>query len=133
MLQKMPSFFFRELQLITVLLLILNPYKTWSTRFISLKLCVGFSIFDSVSFWLEFEFLFNKKHGLLTLKCHNSFQNKNDIKATHTFVPRPLTFKLQQVVWKINICVSLSFPKTDLKTTFLNLENLSFENITFSQ
>ena len=31
--------------------------------FVSLKLCVGLSIFDSVSF-LKFIFLFNKKHGL---------------------------------------------------------------------
>ena len=38
----MHSFFFREVQLITVLILIS------STKFISLKLCVEFSIFDSV-------------------------------------------------------------------------------------
>ena len=49
--QKMPSFFFRELQLITVLLLICDSYTSWSTKFVSLKLCVGFSIFDSVRFY----------------------------------------------------------------------------------
>ena len=49
--------FFRGLQLITVLLLIRNSY----TSFISLKLCVGFSIFDSVLFLLNFILLFNKK------------------------------------------------------------------------
>ena len=38
--------------------------------FVSLKGCVGFSIFDSVSFLLKFLFLFSKKHGLF-----DSFQN----------------------------------------------------------
>ena len=32
----------------------------------------------------------------LTLKRHNSFQNKNNRKATRDFDPTPLTFKLQQ-------------------------------------
>ena len=50
--QKMPSFFFRELQLSTVLLLICDSYMSWSTRLVSIKLCVKFSIFDSVSFLL---------------------------------------------------------------------------------
>ena len=65
---KMPSFFFRKLQFITDLLLICDSYMSWSTRFVSLKLCVGFSIFDSVSFLLKFIFLFNKMHGLLNFK-----------------------------------------------------------------
>ena len=56
---KNALFFFNELQLITVLLSIHNFYRRWGTRFISLKLCVGFSIFDSVSFFLKFIFLFN--------------------------------------------------------------------------
>ena len=33
-----------------------------------LKVCVGFSIFDSVSFSLKFKFLFSKRHGLFDLK-----------------------------------------------------------------
>ena len=33
------------------------------------KVCVGFSIFDSVSFLLKFIFLFNKKHGLFDFKA----------------------------------------------------------------
>ena len=36
--KKMPSVFFRELKLITVLLLIWDFYMSWSTRLISLKL-----------------------------------------------------------------------------------------------
>ena len=32
----------------------------------------------------------------LTLRRHNSFQNKNNRKAKHSFSVRPLTFKLQQ-------------------------------------
>ena len=74
----------------------------------------------------------------LTLKCHNSFQNQkkknNNRKTTQNFSHRPLIFKLKKVVLKINyICASWSFPKTDLVTSFLNLENRSFENIRFSQ
>ena len=45
--QKMPSFFFQKLQLITVLLQIYNYYISWSIRFVSLQLCLGFSISDS--------------------------------------------------------------------------------------
>ena len=48
----MQSFFFREPQLITFLFLVCNSYPSWSTRFISLKACVEFSIFDFVSFLL---------------------------------------------------------------------------------
>ena len=39
-----------------------------STRFVSLKLREGFSIFDSISFLLKFLFLFNKMHGFFELK-----------------------------------------------------------------
>ena len=35
----MLSFFFREFQLITVLLLICDTYMNWNTSFVSLKLC----------------------------------------------------------------------------------------------
>ena len=69
----------------------------------------------------------------LTLKRHNSFQNKNNRKATPIFVPKPMMFKFQQEVLKFNdISVSWSSPKTDLVTNFLNLENRSFENVSFS-
>ena len=34
----------------------------------------------------------------LTLKPHNSFQNENNKKATHTFATIPLIFKSQQEV-----------------------------------
>ena len=87
----MPSFFFSELQLITVLLLISNSYKSLSTRCISLKLCLGFSIFDSISFLSKFMFLFIKMCGLR----HNSVQNYYNKEAIHTLATRPLNFKLQ--------------------------------------
>ena len=48
--------------------LIRHSYMSWSTRFIPLKLCVEFSIFDSVSFLLRFRFSFNKKHGIFFFK-----------------------------------------------------------------
>ena len=62
------SFFFHELQLITVLLLNYDCYMNWSISFVSLALCVGFFIFDSVSFLLKFIFLFNKIHGIFDFK-----------------------------------------------------------------
>ena len=43
-------------QLNAVLLLICDSCMSWSTRFVVLNLCVGFSIFDSISF-LKFIFL----------------------------------------------------------------------------
>ena len=62
------------------------------------------------------------------------FKNKNNPKATHNFVPRPLIFMFQHDVLKLNdICVSWSFPKTDLETNFLNLQNRSFQNVSFPQ
>ena len=71
--QKTSSFFFREIQLNTVFLLICGSYMSWITRFVSLKLCLGFPIFDSVSFLLKFIFLINKMHSLI-LQHHNFFQ-----------------------------------------------------------
>ena len=41
----------------------------------SLKLCVGFSIFDSVLLLLKFIFFSTKYMDLLTLKSRNFFQN----------------------------------------------------------
>ena len=64
----MPSFFFGEFHLSTVLLLICDSYMSWSTKFVSLKVCLGFSIFDSVSFLLKFVFMFYKVHGLFEFK-----------------------------------------------------------------
>ena len=92
---------------------------SWSTKFIFLELCVGFSIFDSVVFLLKFIFLFNKKHGLFDFKTSKFLSKyKNNGKATHSFAPRPLSFKLQQKVWKFSdTCknsVIQSSPKTDL-------------------
>ena len=110
---KMPSFFFRELQLITVLLLICDSYMIWSTKFASLKLCVGFSIFDFPVY------IFAQQNAWTHTQSH-----------THSFATRPLIFKLQIEVLKFNdICMSWGSPKTDLMTSFLNPENRSFENV----
>ena len=69
----------------------------------------------------------------LTLKRHNSFQNHNKRKGTDNFAPRPLIFKLQQVLKFNDINVSWSSSKTNLETNFLNFENRIFENVSFSQ
>ena len=72
-------------------------------------------------FFKLYIFFSTKSMDSLTLKRHNSFQNKNIRKDTHSFAPRPLVFKLQQEVWKFNdTYVSWSSLKTDLETNFLN-------------
>ena len=54
------------------------------------------------------------------------------IMKTHAFAPIPLIFKLQQEVSRFNdISLSWSSPKSDLETNFLNLENRSFQYVTF--
>ena len=69
-----------------------------------------------------------------TFKRPNSFHNENNRKATYSFAPRPLIFKLQKEVLRFNdICVSWSSPKTNLVANLLNLENRSFGNVSFSQ
>ena len=50
-----------------------------------------------------------------------------------TLALTPLNFTLQQEVLKFNICMSWSYPKTDLGIIFLNLQNGSFENVSSSQ
>ena len=92
---KMPLFSFASSN--TVLLLICDSYKCWSTRFVSLKQCVGFSIFDSVLFLLKFMVLFHRMQGLFDFKTSIPFKIKI-IENPHSFAPRPLTFKLQQKV-----------------------------------
>ena len=63
----------------------------------------------------------------LTLKRHNSFQIKVIEKPHAVLLPDLLIFKFQQEVLKSNdICVSLSSPKTELDTNFLQLKNQSF-------
>ena len=61
----------------------------------------------------------------LALRRHNSFQNR---KATRSFAPRRLIFKMQREVLKFNLR-ELELPKTALVTNFLNPENQSFENV----
>ena len=85
----MHSFFFCELQLITVVLLIHNSYTSWSTWFISLKLCVGYFTFDSFSFLLNFIFLFNKKHELWLKNAIILFKMK--------IIDKPQTVSLQDL------------------------------------
>ena len=112
----------------SVLLSILDSYMNWNTRFVSLKVCGGFSIFNSVSFLVVYIF----EQNALTLWLH-SFQNQNNRKNTHSFDLRPLDFKLQQALKFNNICVSWSCQKIGLETNFLNLKHRSFRCATFSE
>ena len=95
----------------------------------SLQLWVEFEVSIPFRFYQNSYFCSTKRMESLNLK-HNSFQNENNRKATHRFVPRPLIFKLEQEVLNFNdICVSWSSQKTDLVTNFLSPENRSFENV----
>ena len=108
-------------------------YKVKHKVCLSLKPCVRFLIFNSISFLLKFIFYFNKMHGLFEFKRHNSFQNQNNGKATHNFPPRSLNFKLQQKVLKFNkISVNWRYLETDLVINYLILENQSFDSVTFN-
>ena len=122
-----------ELQLITVLLLICDSCLNWSTRLISLKMCVEFSIFDSASFLLKFMFLFNKKHWLFSFLII-TFKIKT-VEKTSSFNSSTMIFRLQEEIANLikSAWVGWSSPKTDPKTNFLNLENWSFEYFAFSQ
>ena len=114
----MPSFFVCELQLTTVLLLICDSHMSWRIGFVSLKPCVGFSIFESFSLLSNFIFLFNEDQRFLDFKTIISFNIKIIEKPLNLSLRR-LIFKLQQEVLKFNICVSWSPPKTDVGRFFL--------------
>ena len=84
-----------------------DSYMSWSTKFFSLKICVGFSIFDSVLILLNFIFLFNQKH--LKIKI---------IENPHAILPSSLWF-----------LSSNKFENLKIKneTNFLNSKIWSFE------
>ena len=63
--------------------------------FISLKLCVKSSIFNSDLFLLNLYCCSKKSMNSLTLK-HSFFQNNNNRKATHSSAPKTVIFMLQQ-------------------------------------
>ena len=134
MLEKLPSdkingtknalFFYRELQLIAVLLLIWDCYMSWSTRFISVKLCVGFSIFDSVSISLKFILLFNKIRGLFDFKTSQFFSKTKIIQKPHTVLLLDLWFLRWNIkFWNSMISMWVAAPQKWHGNNFLNLEN----------
>ena len=85
----MHSFFFLELQLITVLLLIRNLHNVHLSK----SVC---------AFLLKFVFLLNKKYGLFDFKNVIIPFKIKMIKKTS----RPRIFKLQREVWKSSdICM----------------------------
>ena len=134
MLEKLPSdkingtknalFFYRELQLIAVLLLIWDCYMSWSTRFISVKLCVGFSIFDSVSISLKFILLFNKIRGLFDFKNITILFKTKIIQKPHTVLLLDLWFLRWNIkFWNSMISMWVAAPQKWHGNNFLNLEN----------
>ena len=105
------------------------PFNSWFLYELKRKVRLTKPVFDIFHFRFCFVFIkvyifVQQNADSLTLKHHNFSQKWNNKKATHSFAPRPLIFKLQQELLKfIDICVSWS----------LNLENRSFENASFSQ
>ena len=91
---KMPSFFFNNLQLIMVLLLIFASYTSWSTRFVSKAVC-GLFHFRFHFILISLYFCSAKCMDSLTLK-RNSFKTipfKIKIKEKpHTVLLRDLWF-----------------------------------------
>ena len=74
---------------------------TFNLRFLyELKHKVHFSKTVCWIFHFRLRFVFIKvvQQNALTLKRHNSFQNKNDRQDTYNFAPRFLIFKLQEEV-----------------------------------
>ena len=120
MVHKMLSFFFSKLQLITVLLLICHSYMSWSTRFISLNLCVGFSISDSISFLLKYIFLFHKTHGLFDFKTLKFLLKLKNSSETSDFYIAIRSFKIQWYLHELELC------KHSLDDKFLKLRTLKF-------
>ena len=119
----MDSFFFRELQLIAVLLLIRDSYMSWTIWFIPLKVSVGFSIFDSVSFLSNVLVKFLFSIDSLTLKRHNSFQNKHNKKASHNFAPRPLILSCNKKFQNSMVSTLLELSKNWPRDKFFKLRN----------
>ena len=81
-----------------------------STRLVSVKVRVGFFIFSLPFRFIKVYIFAQQKHVLFT-SLHHSFQNENTMTAIHSFAPRPLIFKLQQVLKFDDIFVSWSSPK----------------------
>ena len=96
-------FFFCELQLIIVLLLVRDSYTSWNTRFMGN--CVGFSILVFIKVYISVQ------PKTLTLKRHNSFQKKYNINTTRSFTPKLLVFKLQHEVWNSLISAWVGAPQ----------------------
>ena len=130
--QKKYSFFTSSNS--SVLLLICHSYMSWSTWFISLKLCVGFSISIPSRFHYTWYFYPTDSMHYLTLKRLNSFQNKNNIKATYIFATRP-DFQVARRSLKIQWnCLCWSSPKNWPGDELFKLFNFpSFDYVIFSQ
>ena len=132
----MPSFFFCALQLITT-------HHPIHLRFLyELRHRVRFT---KTVFWIlhfRFRFAFIKVLYFCSTKCMDSltsklknwnFQNWNNKKLS-TVLLQGLCFKVAQRNFKIHwyLC-ELELPKNWPRDKFLNLENRSFENVSFSQ
>ena len=97
------------------------------------KLCLCIMVFGIFHF--RFCFVFIKVHIFVQQRAWTLALWNVIIPFKIKIIENPyLIFKLQQELWKFrDIFVNLSSPKTHLENNFLNLENQSFEYVTFSQ
>ena len=84
--------------------------------------------------FIKFYIFVHKKHGLWRENFITPFKIKIIEKPGIVLLPDLWFLSSQQGVLKVNdIRMSWSSLKNDLETNFLNLENWSFEYVTFSQ
>ena len=92
------------------------------------------------TFHIRFRFIFIKVYIFVQQNAWILWLQKVIIPFKIKIIHKPHTVLLPDL-WFLNfevlkfnhICVSWSFPKCDLVTNFLELENRSFENVSFSQ
>ena len=121
-------FFFRKVQMITVLLLCLicNFYIELKHNVcLYIILCVGFSIFNIVLFLLQVIFLFSKTYGLFWIWNIITSLRIKIIEKLHTLLLPHQAFDFQVATRSFKIQWYLSWWQWLLVTNFLNLQRHS--------
>ena len=122
----MHSFFFCELQLTKVITF--NSHFLYELKYkvhLSKAVCDIFH-FRFRSAFVKVYIFVQQKAWILTLKCHNSFQNKNKRKSTHTFAPRPMDSEVATKSLKIPYLRKLELPKNWPGDEFFRFRKLKF-------
>ena len=108
-------------------------FVPWSMRFVPLKLCIEFSIFQFVLFLLKFIFFSTNYKDSLTLKCQIPFKIK--------IIEKPHTVLLSDL-WSLScnkkfensvIPTWVGIPQNWPVDKFSKFRKRSFESVSFSQ